>query len=151
MAVGQNTTRLAERADSSLAYSGCSAVVIIIDHSQLKLVHSLGKRGPAGIPLCPSWAAGRQSVSVPGSHPPGRHSTVLYMEKQQVWKQELYQPGAAPEEVKQGTKLLPLVPHGDCLLRGDVKHLLGESYFFQKLLHIAPYWSWGPQEVGSSR
>lgn len=78
MAVGQNTTRLAERADSSLAYSGCSAVVIIIDHSQLKLVHSLGKQGPAGITPVPklgSW----QAVSVSPWFPPSwetQHSFV---------------------------------------------------------------------------
>lgn len=54
MAVGPNGTRQAECAAMSLAHSGCSVgVVIVIDHSHLKHGHSLGKRGPVGILLCP--------------------------------------------------------------------------------------------------
>lgn len=67
MTVGLNT-RMAEWADSRLTHGECSAgVITIIDYSHLQLVHSLGKCGPAGIALCPSWAAGRWSVSGPGS------------------------------------------------------------------------------------
>lgn len=88
---------MAERADSRLTHGECSAgVITIIDYSHLQLVHSLGKCGPAGIALCPSWAAGRWSVSGPGSCPPGGRGTVLHVEKQQVWKQELREAGAAP-------------------------------------------------------
>lgn len=71
------------------------------------------------MPKLGSW----QAVSVsPWSCPPGGHSTILHVERQQGWKQEVCQPGAAlpllwgegfPEEVQQGTELLPLGPHGD--------------------------------------
>lgn len=57
----------------------------------------------------------------PACHPAGGHSTVLNLEKQQVWKQEPFSQelpllwgDGSPEEVKLGTEL--------CLLRGGVKH-----------------------------
>ena len=94
MAVGLNSTRLAECAALSPAHSGCS--VVVRDSSQLKHAHSPGKQTQWASPgVQHSDQAGQLADSQYQASVPALlgDTAVLHVEeKPRVWKQELFRP-----------------------------------------------------------